>query len=168
MRHTIISLRWLGVACLLLSSLPVFAGDQRPSSLVSEQRPIRTLMSHWIAAYRNLDAKRLASLEALNVETVDRFGQLHVPSGRNENEKLWSDAFEMVSRNTVPPSFTVNSIRFVQSDVALVQVICTFPEGILLVDGERLPSFSQVETFVVTRRKGVWVIAAHNMQAQMP
>lgn len=168
MRHTIISLSWLAIACVLFSSFPVFAANQRPSALASEQRAIRTLMSQWAEAYRNFDAKRLAALESAQVETVDRFGELHVPSGRTENERLWSDAFEMVSRNTVPPSFTIDSIRFVQRDGALVQVSCSFAQGILLVDDERIPSFSQVDTFVVTKTRGVWLITAHNIQEKRP
>jgi hypothetical protein len=109
MRHTIISLSWLAIACVLFSSFPVFAANQRPSALASEQRAIRTLMSQWAEAYRNLDAKRLAALESAQVETVDRFGELHVPSGRTGNERLWSDAFEMVSRNTVPLEPTLSN-----------------------------------------------------------
>lgn len=60
---------------------------------------IRTLISEWVEAYQDLDAKRLAAIETPDVEILDRFGELHLPSGRNENEKLWSDAFAIVSRN---------------------------------------------------------------------
>jgi len=127
---------------------------------------IRTLISQRVEAYQDLDAKRLAALETPDVEIVDRFGELHLPSGRNENEKLWSDAFEIVSRNTLPPTVTIDRIRFLQPDVAVVQVSWRFTEGILLVDGDRIPPFSQVDTFVVIKSQGVWLVAAHNMQEQ--
>jgi hypothetical protein len=100
------------------------------------------------------------------VEIVDRFGKLHLPSGRNENEKLWSDAFEIVSRNALLPTVTIDRIRFLRPDVAVVQVSWRFTEGILLVDGDRIPPFSQVDTFVVIKSQGVWLVAAHNMQEQ--
>jgi len=144
----------------------VFARYHRPSSTASEPDAIRTLISRWVEAYQDLDAKRLAALETPDVEIVDRFGKLHLPSGRNENEKLWSDAFEIVSRNTLPPTVTIDRIRFLQPDVAVVQVSWRFTEGILLVDGDRIPPFSQVDTFVVIKLQGVWLVIAHNMQEQ--
>ena len=87
---------------------------------------IRTLISRWVEAYQDLDAKRLAALETPDVEIVDRFGELHLPSGRNENEKLWSDAFAIVSRNTPPPTVTIGRTRFLRPDVAVVQVSWRF------------------------------------------
>ena len=127
---------------------------------------IRTLISQRVEAYQDLDAKRLAALETPDVEIVDRFGELHLPSGRNENEKLSSDAFAILSRNTPPPTVTIGRIRFLQPDVAVVQVSWRFTEGILLVDGDRIPPFSQVDTFVVIKLQGVWLVIAHNMQEQ--
>ena len=41
-----------------------------------------------------------------------------------------------------------------------------FSEGILLVDGARIPPFSEVDTYVVTKTQGVWHVAAHNMQGK--
>jgi len=151
---------------VLFLAFLVFARYHRPSSTASEPDAIRTLISRWVEAYQDLDAKRLAALETPDVEIVDRFGKLHLPSGRNENEKLWSDAFEIVSRNALLPTVTIDRIRFLRPDVAVVQVSWRFTEGILLVDGDRIPPFSQVDTFVVIKSQGVWLVAAHNMQEQ--
>jgi hypothetical protein len=41
-------------------------------------------------------------------------------------------------------------------------------EGILLVDGDRIPPFSEIDTYVVTKMQGVWLVAAHNMQKNRP
>ncbi len=103
-------------------------------------------------------------LEIPEVEIVDRFGELHLPSGRNENEQLWSGAFETVSRNTVPPSVTIDHIQFLGPDVALVQSSWQFAEGILLVEGERIPPFLQTDTYVLIRSHGSWLVAMHNIQ----
>ena len=97
---------------------------------------------------------------------MDRFGELHLPSGRNENEKLWSDAFEIVSRNAPPPTVTIGRFRFLRLDVAVVQVSWRFAEGILLAEEERIPSFSQVDTYVVIKSQSFWLVAAHIMQGK--
>ena len=129
---------------------------------------IRTLISQRVEAYQDLDAKRLAALETPDVEIVDRFGELHLPSGRNENEKLSSDAFAILSRNTPPPTVTIGRIRFLRPDGAVVQVFWRFPEGILLADEERIPSFSQVDTYVVIKQQSFWLVAAYIMQEKEP
>jgi uncharacterized protein (TIGR02246 family) len=163
MRDRVLNVLWLGIASVLFLSTPVLASRQRPSS-TSEESAIRALMSQWVEAYQHLDAKRIATLEVPDVEVVDRFGELHLPSSRDENEQLWSDAFETVSRKTAPPTVTVDRIQFLRPDVAVVQVSWQFAEGILLVDGERIPPFLQVDTYVVIKSQGVWSVAAHNMQ----
>ncbi len=167
MRNKVFNITWLGIASVLFFSAPVLASRQRPSS-TSEESAIRTLMSQWVEAYQHLDAKRIATLEVPNVEVVDRFGELHLPSSRDQNEQLWSDAFETVSRKTAPPTVTVDRVQFLQPDVALVQVSWQFAEGILLVDGERIPPFLQTDTYVLVRSHGSWLIAAHNIQEKKP
>jgi hypothetical protein len=54
----------------------------------------------------NLDAKRLAAHETHAVEVVDRFGRLRLQSA-TENEKLWSDTYEAISRKNPAPTVTV-------------------------------------------------------------
>ncbi len=163
MRGRFLNVAWLGIASVLLLSSSVLASHQRRSS-TSEESAIRTLMSQWVEAYHHLDAKRLAALEIPDIEIVDRFGELHLPFGRDKNEQLWSDSFAIVSRNTAPPTVTIDRIQLLRPDVALVQVSWQFAEGILLVDGERIPPFLQVDTYVVIKSQRVWSVAAHNMQ----
>jgi len=157
----------LATACLLLSASSIIAG-RRPNFKASEEGAVRALMARWVEAYQHRDAKRLAALETPDVEIVDRFGEIHLPSGRDENEKFWSDGFEMMSENTPPSAATINGIRFLRHDVALVQASWQFPEGILLVNGERIPPFCQVDTYVVIKSQGAWFVAAHNMQENKP
>jgi len=68
----------LGIICVLAVSLPDSASDKRPSSMASDERAIRSLISNWVEAYEDLDAKRLAALETPEVQVVDRFGVLHL------------------------------------------------------------------------------------------
>ena len=158
----------LGLISPAVISLVALASDRRPSSKPKEESVVRSLISQWIEAYKALDAKRLVALETPDVQVVDRFGVLHVSSGRNHNEKLWSDSFEAVAKNAAPPIITIEGIRFLRPDLAVVQASWRFTDGILLVDGDRIPPFSQTDTFVVMKSHGVWLIAAHNMQEKRP
>jgi uncharacterized protein (TIGR02246 family) len=163
MRTRGLNFAWLTITSVLFLSSSVLASHQRQFP-TNEESAVRALMSQWVDAYQHLDAKRIATLELPDVEVVDRFGELHLPSSRDENEQLWSDAFETVSRKTAPPTVTVDRIQFLQPDVALVQVSWQFAEGILLVDGERIPPFLQTDTYVLVRSHGSWLVAAHNIQ----
>jgi hypothetical protein len=49
--------------CALLLASSVLVGDLWRSSRVTEERAIRALISEWVEAYQNLDAKRLAAHE---------------------------------------------------------------------------------------------------------
>ena len=158
----------VATVCALLLASSAFAGPRLRSSKATEDRAVRALISEWVEAYRNLDAKRLAAHETPAVEVVDRFGQLRLPSARSENEKLWSDAFEAISRKSAPPTVTIDHIEFLRPEIALVQVSWQFSEGILFDDGARIPPFSEVDTYVVTKMQGVWLVAAHNMQEKKP
>ena len=168
MRNKFFNVAWRVITCVLLLASSVFARYHRLSSMASAESAIRTRILRWVEAYQDLDAKRLAALETPDVEIVDRFGELHLPPGQNEDEKLWSDAFEIVSRNTPPPTVTIDRIRFLRPDVAVVQVSWRFAGGILLVDASRIPPFSQVDTFILTKSQTVWLVAAHNMQEKKP
>src|ERR1700745_1180985 len=121
-------------SCALLLASSALAAGRMQSSRATEERAVRTLISEWIEAYRNLDAKSLAAHETPAVEVVDRFGQLRLQSAA-ENEKLWSDTFEAISRKSAPPTVSVDHIEFLRPDVALVQMSWQFSKGILLVDG---------------------------------
>jgi uncharacterized protein (TIGR02246 family) len=167
MRTKVLKVTCFGIASLLLTAA-VSAGEQRPSSMAGHERAIRSLMFRWIEAYKDLDAKRLAALETPRVQIVDRFGVLHVVSGRSENEHLWSDSFEVVSRKTVPPAVEIDRVQFLRPDVAIVQACWQFPGGILLIDGERVPPFSEIDSYVVIKSHSVWLVAAHNVQEKRP
>lgn len=162
MRRKFTNLATLGMMCLLLLASSAFG--LRPGASAIEERRINDLISLWIRSYQALDAKQLAALETPDVETVDRFGVLRTPVGRNENEELWSDAFGTISPKSPQPAARINGIQLLRPDVALVQVSWQFSEGILLTDGFRIPAFSQLDTFVVIKAQGAWFVAAHNMQ----
>jgi len=157
-----------GIAALMISASLVATSQEPAPAQQTGELAIRSLMSDWVAAYKNLDAKQLAALEVPNVEIVDRFGEPHQPTGRTENESLWADTFDVISRSTEPPKTTIDDIRFLGPDVALVQMSWQFGGGILLTDGSRIPPYSQIDIYVVTKSQGKWLVAAHYMQDKKP
>lgn len=164
MHRKLFSWAFLGIFALMISPSFMARSQETGAKPKTEEGGIRSLMSDWVAAYENLDAKRLAALEVPNVEVIDRFGDLHQPTGRVENESLWSDTFEVISPSTEPPKTTIDHIRFLQPDVAVVQMSWQFAGGILLTDGSRIPPYSQIDIYVVTKSKDKWLVAAHYMQ----
>lgn len=156
---------YLGIiaAAFGLLSLPAYAGQAQPSSKHEDEGAVRALIQQWIGAYRDLNAGRLAALETPDVEVVDRFGAMHLPSGRSENEKLWSENFEVISPKSEPPTAIIDRIRLVAPDVAIVQVLWHFDHGILLTDGGQIPPLSQMDTYLVIRSHGSWLVALHTM-----
>ena len=157
-------LTFFGIVALMISpSLRAWGQDSHHEPRNDEQR-VRSLITEWVAAYKSLDAKRLAALEVPDVEIVDRFGSVHEPAGRAENEELWSDTFEAISPSTEPPTTTIDYIRFLTPDVALVEMSWQFASGILLTDATRIPPYSQIDIYVVTKSQSKWRIAAHCMQ----
>ncbi len=131
MRTKLVHTVGFGVVFVLLFASTLVASHKQTTSVAHEEHAIRTLISRWVEAYQELDAKRLAALETPDVQIVDRFGGLHLPSERNEDEKLWSDTFEMLSRTTPPPTVAIEHIQFLRPDVALVQASWRFPRGIV-------------------------------------
>jgi ketosteroid isomerase-like protein len=78
--------------------LPAVFANHVQRALTRSEGEVRTLISQWVDAFEKRDYKRLAALETPDVAVVDRFGELHLPSGRHENEELWEDTFEVVAK----------------------------------------------------------------------
>jgi uncharacterized protein (TIGR02246 family) len=168
MRKKLINPMNIGIACVMLLGCWSYAMGQRPPRMINDESAVRTLILDWVEAFQECDARRLAALEIQDVETVDRFGEVHRPSGRKDNEKLWSDAFEMESKKNARPTAAIDRVHFLRPDVAVVRVSWRFAEGILLADGERFPAFLEVDTYIVIKSHGSWLIATHNMQEKRP
>jgi len=167
-RRRFLSCALFGIFAVTISPSFLARSQASYSAPKTEEGVIRSLISGWVGAYNNLDAKQLAALEVPNVEIVDRFGDPHQPTGRAEDEKLWSDTFEVISPSTEPPKTTIDHIRFLGPDVAVVQMSWQFESGILLTDGSRIPPYSQIDIYVVTKSQNKWLVAAHYMQEKKP
>ena len=125
--------------------------------------PARALIERWCAAYSRLDEKELAALESPNIETVDRFGELHVAKQRTDEEHFWSEGFEMIRREDFHPICAIAELRSTRPDVVIVHADITYPGGIPLQGGDFIPAFSEIHTFIVLREEAVWRIAEHDI-----
>ncbi len=129
----------------------------------SAVQPARDLIARWCAAYSRRDEKELAALESPNIEIVDRFGELHVAKQRTDEEQFWSEGFEMIRRKDFHPVCAIEEIRSTCPDVVIVHVAITYPGGIPLQDGDFIPAFSEIHTFIVLKDEAVWRIAEHDI-----
>ncbi|HXN98847.1 MAG TPA: hypothetical protein VN881_07205 [Candidatus Acidoferrales bacterium] len=129
----------------------------------SAVRSVRELIEGWCAAYGDLDEKKLAALESSNIEIVDRFGELHVAKQRSDEERFWAEGFEMIHRKNFHPVCTIEETRSTRPDVVIVHAEISYSGGIPLKGGEYIPPFSEIHTFLVSRDKAVWRIAAHDI-----
>jgi len=127
------------------------------------ESPARALIERWCAAYSRLDEKALAALESPNIETVDRFGELHVANQRTDEEHFWSEGFEMIRREDFHPVCDIEQMRSTRPDIAVVHAQIAYPGGIPLQGGDFIPAFSEIHTFVVLREEAVWRIAEHDI-----
>ena len=149
---------------LVLVALSVGA-SAKPSD---DERAVRELIARWDAAYRSLDAKAVAALETEDFELVNRVGWWTKARGREDNERMWAWGFDVIYKGKPGPKHTVESVRFVSQDVAVVQARADWP-ALTLPDGTIIPPHGEIVTFVVVRqKKKTWLIASQNIHNQMP
>jgi hypothetical protein len=140
-----------------------------PESLgAAEVKPLRELIGAWCSAYSDLNPKQMAALETAGVEVVDGFGDPHYFLSRNDRERFWADGFEMIEAQEFHPQCVFQHIRLLHPGVAIVQATVSYPHGIELKGGERIPTYSEIHTFVVAKNEETWLIAAHNFTRQVP
>jgi uncharacterized protein (TIGR02246 family) len=133
-----------------------------------DEREVRELIGKWDAAYRALDAKALAALETPDFELVNRLGQWFPQTSREENERMWAWGFANIYKGKPGPKHTVERVRFIRPDVALVQTRAYWAEVIVLPDGTRIPPHGQITTFLVVKEREGWRITSQNIHNQMP
>jgi ketosteroid isomerase-like protein len=125
----------------------------------SAVQPARELIERWCAAYRALNAGELVALQSPDIAIVDRFGILHAAKQPHEQERFWADGFQMIRREGFHPLCHIAEIRATHPDVVIVHAAIAYPGGIPLQDGDYIPAFSEIHTFIVSRRDLVWRIA---------
>jgi uncharacterized protein (TIGR02246 family) len=134
----------------------------------NDESSVRNLIARWDAAYRSLNAKALVNLLTPDYELINRLGQWTPFKSREANERMWTWAFTNIYHGKPGPHHTVERIRFIQPDVAVVQARAYWSDEIVLPGGTRIPPHGEIDTFIVVRQKKGWRISAQNIHNQMP
>jgi len=140
------------VLCVILTGCAFAATDESA---------VRELIARRNAAYHNLDAKTLASLETPDFQLVDRFGDSIASEGPEYNERMWSWTFREVYQAN-PPEHTIIGIRFLTPDVAIAQTTTEWL-ALKLDDGTAITAPGEVDTFTVVRKDNSWRIAVQTI-----
>jgi len=133
----------------------------------NDEQKIRELIGKWDAAYRALDGKAIAALETEDFELVDRFGNWIAQTSREENERMWNWTFKNIYQGKPGPQHTIERIRFINPNSALVVCKAFWAEIITLPDGQKIPPHGQTTTFTVVKNKAGWQIAAQTIHNKM-
>ncbi|GEM_PF-3490881 len=155
--------KWITAALICVCSVVAVGQDNN-----RQERAVRDLLARWNTAYRSLDAKALSALQTPDFEIVNRLGQWTPTSSTLQNEQMWAWAFTNIYKGKPGPDHKIERVRFVSSDVALVQARAYWNDVIVLDDGTRIPPHGEIDTFVAVRKARVWRVAALNIHNQMP
>jgi hypothetical protein len=94
---------------------------------------------------------------------VDRFGDWHHLTGLKDRERFWREGFDVIRTKDFHPECTIEHIRLIRLDFAIVQAKVSYDQGISLKGGDRIPPFSEIHTFVVMKINDIWLISAENI-----
>jgi hypothetical protein len=130
------------------------------SSRIEEQQ-VRQLIQRWCSAYSQLNPAKIAELHASEVEIVDRFGDLHRLSTPKDQELFWAEGFDIVQAGEFHPQCEAVDVVFISPHAAMVHANVSYPHGIRLKGGERIPPYSEIHTFVIVGNEGSWLISGH-------
>ena len=147
---------------LLLGGTLCFAAEPQPDS---DTRAIGDLIARRNVAYRNLDAKALASLFTPDYRLVDRLGDNYRSSGAAYNERMYAWGFKHVYRGRPGPVHRIINIELIAPTVALAQTAAQWDE-IVLDNGQKVPPHGEIDTFIVVKREGEWKIKMQTIHNQ--
>ena len=133
----------------------------------NDEQKVRELIGKWDAAYRALDGNAIAALETPDFEMVDRFGDWIAQTSREENARMWNWTFKNIYRGKAGPQHTIERVRFINRESAVVVCKAFWAEVITLSDGTRIPPHGQTTTFTVVKTKEDWRIAAQTFHNKM-
>ena len=155
------------ILLILTLLLPTAAFRAQTSAASGDEQKIRELIGKWDAAYRAMDGKAIAALETPDFELIDRFGNWTPQTSQAENERMWNWAFANVYQGKPGPKHTIERIRFIHPESAIVLCSAFWAETITLPDGQKIPPHGQTTTFIVVKAKTGWQIAAQTVHNKM-
>jgi ketosteroid isomerase-like protein len=133
----------------------------------NDERGVRDFIAHWNVAYTGLDAGALAALETNDYEMIDRFGHWIKSEGPEFNQRLWATTFKDIYHGKPGPARTVESIRFMAPNIAVVQARANHADGVVLDDGTRIPPFWEIDTYTLIKADAGWRVILLNIHNQI-
>jgi uncharacterized protein (TIGR02246 family) len=110
-----------------------------------EEKAIRSLIAGMAEAWKKHDVKSYMSRFTDDGDVVSRFGQRH--KGRDKATEQFNELHKSAFRDRLAERVsTVESVRFITSDVALVHERCKESEG------------ESMWTYVVSKKEGEWKV----------
>jgi len=152
---------------VLAAMLVIISAQAHSQPSTNDERGVRDFISRWNAAYTGLDATALAALESDDYEMIDRFGHWIRTEGPEFNQRLWAKTFKDIYHDKPGPARTVESIRFMAPNVAVVQARANHAEGVVLDDGTRIPPFWEIDTYTLVKVDAGWRVAPLNIHNQI-
>ncbi len=128
---------------------------------------VREFISRWNAAYTGMDAGALASLETADFELIDRFGHWIKSEGPEFNRRLWAMTFQEIYHGKPGPERVIESVRFLEPRVAVVQAWANHADGVTLEDGTKIPPFREINTYTLIKTDGGWRVQILNIHNQI-
>jgi ketosteroid isomerase-like protein len=131
------------------------------------EKEIRDFIAGWNAAYTGLDADGLAKLETTDFQLVDRFGHWIRSEGPEFNRQLWAMTFPEIYKGRPEPARRIENIRFLASNVAVVQARAWHPDTVVRDDGTRIPPFWEINTYTLIKTADGWRVSVLNIHNQI-
>ena len=156
-------MRFTSVLIVLLSVCSLNVHTQQAAA---EPAGVREAIAEWNAAYRAMDARKIAGLFTPDVEIIDRFGHWVKLQSAEQVEDLWQQTFTKIYGGKPGPERKIERIRALAPDVALVQATTKW-DAVKLPDGRVIPPHGEIDTFVLVKQQGAWRIASLNIHNQM-
>ncbi len=132
-----------------------------------DEAAIHDFIDRWNTAYTSLDSDTLAALQTPDFQMVDRFGHWIRPESPEAAHELWALTFKEIYRGKQGPARTIESIRFLAPQVAIVQARANHPNGVDLDDGTHIPPFWEINTYTLIRTDAGWRLALLNIHNQI-
>lgn len=150
------------LSAMLLS--PAVGVCQAPAgTATNEEQAIRELFAAYDQAWKRRDAEAVAGMRTEDAEVVNRFGLWSRPANRAENARSLAQLMATIYKEHEPPVHTVELVRFIRPDVAIVHT-SSEQRDVVLPDGTKIPPFQEVNTYVLVKEEGRWLITSENIQ----
>lgn len=88
-------------------------------------------------------------------------------SARKDQERFWAEGFDIIQAGEFHPECETVDVVFISPYAVMVHMNVSYPHGIRLKGGERIPPYSEIHTFAIAGNEGYWLIFEHDVTKQV-